>query len=90
VEAEWFERAGYFVLTEYEAVNSWEGLKNRWILISREGKKIERSFTQRLYAATELRQLLLDAGFSAVELYGNWEEGPYDQCSQSLIAVGRK
>ncbi|MDR1353857.1 MAG: class I SAM-dependent methyltransferase [Treponema sp.] len=90
VEAEWFERAGYFVLTKYEAVNSWEGLKNRWILINKEGKKTDRVFTQRLYAATELRRLLLDAGFSAVELYGNWEEGLYDQYAESLIAVGRK
>jgi SAM-dependent methyltransferase len=90
VEAEWFERAGYFVLTKYEAVNSWEGLKNRWILIDKEGKKTERVFTQRLYAATELRRFLLDAGFSAVELYGSWEEGPYDQYAESLIAVGRK
>jgi SAM-dependent methyltransferase len=90
VEAEWFERTGYFVLTKYEAVNSWEGLKNRWILIDKEGKTVERSFTQRLYAATELRQLLLDAGFRTVELYGNWEEGPYNQYAQSLIAVGRK
>jgi SAM-dependent methyltransferase len=90
VEAEWFERAGYFVLTSYAAVNSWEGLQNRWILIDKEGKKIERVFTQRLYAATELRRLLLDAGFSAVELYGNWEEGLYDQRAETLIAVGRK
>jgi SAM-dependent methyltransferase len=90
VEAEWFERAGYFVLTKYEAVNSWEGLKNRWILISREGKTTERVFMQRLYAATELRQLLLGAGFRAVELYGNWDEGPYNQYAESLIAVGRK
>jgi SAM-dependent methyltransferase len=90
VEAEWFERAGYFVLTKYEAVNSWEGLKNRWILINKEGKTVERSFTQRLYAATELRQLLLDTGFRAVELYGNWEEGPYNQYAESLVAVGRK
>ncbi|MDR1411590.1 MAG: methyltransferase domain-containing protein [Spirochaetaceae bacterium] len=89
-EAEWFERAGYFVLTKYEATDSWEGLKNRWILIDKDGKKTERVFTQRLYAATELRRLLLDAGFSAVELYGNWEEGPYDQYAESLIAVGRK
>jgi 2-polyprenyl-3-methyl-5-hydroxy-6-metoxy-1,4-benzoquinol methylase len=33
VEAEWFERAGYMVLTEYEPVDSWAGLKNRWILV---------------------------------------------------------
>jgi SAM-dependent methyltransferase len=93
VEADWFERAGFFILTEYEAADSWAGLKNRWILIGkgeREGERIERIFTQRLYAASELRLLLLDAGFSSVELYGDWNEAPYDNNAQTLIAVGRK
>jgi hypothetical protein len=93
VEAEWFERAGFFVLTEYEALDSWGSLKNRWILIGkgeREGERIERTFTQRLYAASELRLLLLDSGFSKVELYGGWNEAPYDNKAQALIAVGRK
>jgi SAM-dependent methyltransferase len=89
VEAEWFERAGYTVLTEYSPADSWAGLKNRWILI-KDGERIEKTFTQRLYAASELRQLLFDAGFSAVELYGNWDEAPYDQRAEVLIAVGRK
>ena len=100
---EWFERAGFTVLTEYEPVDSWAGLKNRWILIrndshnSRTGKdameipsRIEKTFIQRLYAATELRSLLLEAGFSSVELYGGWDERPYDQNAEALIAVGRK
>ena len=106
---EWFERAGYAVLTQYEAVDSWAGLKNRWILVRNDdvshgrapghkgvpesGKtpaRIEKVFTQRLYSATELRALLLDAGFSMVELYGGWDERPYDQNAESLIAVGRK
>ncbi|MCL2006471.1 MAG: class I SAM-dependent methyltransferase [Treponema sp.] len=97
--AEWFERAGFTVLTEYEAVDSWAALKNRWILIrnptgpgSEAGgpARIEKTFTQRLYAATELRALLFKAGFSAVELYGGWDERPYDSNADVLIAVGRK
>jgi SAM-dependent methyltransferase len=95
VEAEWFERAGYRVLTRYAPVDSWAGLQNTWILIGDEkgdkaGKQIERTFTQRLYAASELRSLLLQAGFSAVDIYGDWDEGPYDQYAEKLIAVGRK
>ncbi|MDR1901814.1 MAG: class I SAM-dependent methyltransferase [Treponema sp.] len=88
-EGEWFERAGYTVLTEYQAVDSWSALRNRWILI-KDGKRIERTFTQRLYAASELRALLLKAGFALVELYGGWDESPYDQNAARLIAVGRK
>jgi SAM-dependent methyltransferase len=92
---EWFERAGVTVLTEYEAVDSWAGLKNRWILIKNDPEsdravKVEKTFTQRLYAATEVRSLLITAGFSAVELYGGWDERPYDQNADVLIAVGRK
>jgi SAM-dependent methyltransferase len=89
VEAEWFERAGYTVLTEYAAVDSWGGLQNRWIII-KDGKRIEKVFTQRLYAATELRRLLLEAGFASVDLYGSWDEAPYDGKAEALIAVGRK
>jgi len=91
---EWFERAGYTVLTEYEALDSWAALKNRWILIPNaerpNGTRIEKTFTQRLYAATELRTLLFEAGFAGVELYGGWDEREYDQDAEILIAVGRK
>jgi SAM-dependent methyltransferase len=89
VEAEWFERAGYTVLTEYTPVDSWSGLKNRWIII-KDDRRIEKVFVQRLYSAAELRRLLLDAGFSAVEIYGNWEEAPYDNRAEALIVAGRK
>ncbi|MDR1587889.1 MAG: class I SAM-dependent methyltransferase [Treponema sp.] len=88
-EAEWFERAGCTVLTEYEAVDSWTRLKNRWILL-KDGKRREKIFTQRLYAASELRSLFLEAGFAKVELYGDWDESPYDQYAVKLIVVGRK
>jgi SAM-dependent methyltransferase len=90
VEAEWFERAGFMVLTKYAPLDSWSLLENQWILIDREGRRIEKTFIQRLYAASELRQLLFDAGFSHVELYGDWDESPYDCQAEALIAVGRK
>ncbi|MDR0316729.1 MAG: class I SAM-dependent methyltransferase [Treponema sp.] len=89
VEAEWFERAGRTVLTEYEAVDSWAMLKNRWILIH-DSQRVEKTFTQRLYAASELRTLMYAAGFAAVEIYGDWDERRYDQRAEKLIVVGRK
>lgn len=91
VESEWFERAGFMVLTEYAPLDSWSLLRNRWILIDKKnGRRIEKTFNQRLYAASELRQLLFDAGFSRVEIYGGWDESAYDRRAQGLIAVGRK
>jgi SAM-dependent methyltransferase len=88
-EAEWFEKAGYIVLTEYEPVDSWGSIWNRWILI-KNTDRVEKVFIQRLYAASELRSLLLGAGFEPVEIYGHWDESPYDTQAQSLIAVARK
>jgi len=88
-ESEWFERAGFTVLTEYETLDSWTFLKNRWILI-KDGKRIERVFAQRLYAASELRYLMLQVGFKTVEIFGDWDESPYDQKAARLILVGRK
>jgi len=89
VECEWFERDGYTVLTEYEPLDAWTFLRNRWILL-KDNKRIEKNFAQRLYAASELRTMFIEAGFSKVEIYGDWDENPYDQYSKRLIVIGRK
>jgi len=86
VEAEWFERAGYTILTEYEPLDSWTFLKNRWISI-KDGQRVEKIFNQRLYSASELRSLLFEAGFSKVDIYGDWDERAYNQYANKLIAV---
>ncbi|MDR2965989.1 MAG: class I SAM-dependent methyltransferase [Treponema sp.] len=88
-DGEWFERAGFTVLTQYETLDSWSLMKNKWILI-KDGKRVEKVFTQRLYSAAELRSLLLEAGFSAVEIFGDWNEAPYDINAVKLIVIGRK
>jgi SAM-dependent methyltransferase len=89
VEAEWFERAGFMVLTKYKVLDSWTFLYNRWILI-KDGKKIEKTFSYRLYSAAELRSLLLEAGFSKVDIFGEWDARAYDQHSDKLIVAARK
>ena len=88
-EAEWFERAGFIVLTEFAPVDSWASMWNRWILL-KDGVRREKVFVQRLYAASELRTLLFQAGFQAVQLYGGWDQRPYDQNADTLIAVAKK
>jgi SAM-dependent methyltransferase len=97
VQADWFERAGFYVLTAYEAADSWSSLRNRWILISQQdqgaikrGSIIEKNFTQRLYGADTLQRLFRDSGFGAVETYGGWDGRNYDEDALALIVVGRK
>jgi len=87
-EGEWFERGGCTVLTEFSVADSWAALRSRWITI-RGADRFERTFDQRLYSGTELRALLLAAGFSSVSLYGDWNGTPYDQNARVLIAVAR-
>ncbi len=102
VDGEWFERGEWIVLTQFEVVGAWEGLRNRWVMIPREGgaggkqageagRKVsaDRSFVLRLYSATEMRSSLMEAGFRSVELYGSLEGSPYDQRAKSLVAVAR-
>ena len=89
-EADWFEISGLTFLVNNCPVDSWTSQRCRWILLDQYGKHREKIFTQRLYAASELRSLFLEAGFSAVELYGGWDESPYDDKAHTLIAVGRK
>jgi SAM-dependent methyltransferase len=88
-ESEWFERSGAVVLTEFEPLENWEYLKNRWILL-KDGRRFERSFNQRLYAATELKRMMLDAGFVSVKVFGDWDRRPYDMKAQKLLIMGRK
>lgn len=87
---EWFERAGYTVLTEFEPVGAWEGLKSKWILIDKQGKRIVHEYVQRLYSAAELRDKFLECGFSSAKVYGDFDLSPYDNKARTMIIVGEK
>lgn len=88
IEGEWFERLGWTVLTEFRPVDAWAGLLTRWILI-KGSERIDRAFVQNLYSGTELRRMLLEAGFTSVEIFGSVDCTPYDQKAISLVAVAR-
>ena len=88
-EGEWFERDGWTILTEFSVVGAWEGLKNRWILI-RGAERIDRSFVQRLYSGSEMRNLLARAGFAKIRILGSLDGAPYDQKAQNLVAVAER
>lgn len=87
---EWFERAGYTVITDFTVEGAWEGLRSHWQLYTKEGLKADHTFVQRLYTATELRQIMLSSGFTAVEIYGDFDRSPYNERARTMILVGRK
>lgn len=90
-EGEWFERAGKTVLTEFEVVGAWEGLRSKWILIdNKTGVRIEHEFVQRLYSAAELKKTLLKIGFKSADIFGDFDKNPYDQNMQTMVIVAKK
>ncbi len=89
-----FERAGYRVVTHFEVVGAWEGLKSQWTLYSLQKNQkqpvVDHTFIQRLYPATFLRNKLLEFGFSKADVYGDFDHSPYDEHARTMIIIGRK
>ncbi len=85
-EGEWFERAGKTVLTKFSLDGAWEGLRSNWTLIDdKTGEKLTHEFVQRLYPASELRDMLLECGYKSVEVYGDFTKTPYDHNARTMV-----
>ena len=69
-------------------VDDWSGVENEWILV-RDGRA--RTFRLRLsvYSGQELKDRLLTAGFSRVNLYGDLDGASYDREASRLVAIAR-
>ncbi|HEX5135915.1 MAG TPA: methyltransferase domain-containing protein [Planctomycetota bacterium] len=89
-ERRWIElEDGSSLLSRLTVENGWRTVRDDWVLL-KGGERREGHFKTRLYAATELERLLLDAGFSDVALHG-WLDGrPYGPGSPRLVAVARR
>ncbi len=96
-----FERAGYKVVTHFEVVGAWEGLRSQWTLYplnqnsndanANELKQsIDHTFIQRLYPASFLRDKLIAFGFSKAEVYGDYDLSPYNENARTMVIIGRK
>lgn len=94
-----FERAGYKVVTHFEVVGAWEGLRSQWILypLSANLHKnpdtpplADHCFVQRLYPASYLRDKLIESGFSKAEVFGDFNLSPYDQHARTMVLIGKK
>lgn len=89
-EDEWFEEDGKIICLEYEVIDDFRRLVNRWIIIDEEGKKIDYKFSHRIFSAYEVKELLTQAGFAKVDVYGNLDGDKYDHKASRQIIVGEK
>jgi SAM-dependent methyltransferase len=70
--------------------DGWERLDSEWKLI-RSGKLLWKGIlSYRIYSGSEMKQLLREAGFDEVKIFGNFAGAPYDNRAQELVAVAVK
>jgi SAM-dependent methyltransferase len=72
-----------------EIIDDWYRIRSRWFLI-RDQKVTEATFDIALYSGRELANLLKEAGFEEVKLFGSLQGISYELRAQRLVAVARK
>jgi SAM-dependent methyltransferase len=72
-----------------QVIEDWSRIRTDFYVVSG-GTTREFSLQLWLYSGRELRQLLADAGFASIKLYGSFEATPYDTTAIRLIAVATK
>lgn len=82
----WIEEGDTIVVEERTVRSGWKCVDARWLVVSA-GKRAEYGASQRLFSAGELRDLLADAAFDSVDLYGGLNGTPYDDRARRLVAV---
>lgn len=78
---------GSLFLAKRQLEGDWEWVHNHWILVTEEHGRRDFQMRHRLYAASELRQMLLAAGFDNVDVYGSFDGAPYNRDARTLVAA---
>lgn len=89
LERTWDEVGKILFLQEHHVVDDWSRIENRWILLKEESR-YEYEFTHWIYSASELEDMLIQAGFSEMLFYGDISGKPYDQNARRLVVVAQK
>lgn len=86
---EWYRKDDLIVLEEVKLLGDWERVNVRWILL--EGaNRLEEAFTQQIWAASEMRTMLKEAGFGNVNFFGRLDGIPYNHHARRQITVARR
>jgi SAM-dependent methyltransferase len=80
---------GSLLVQRREIFDGWTRIRNEWILI-RKGKAMTFKFHHTVYSGQELKERLLNAGFSKVNLYGDFKASDYDNEANRLVAMAVK
>ncbi|MGA7869556.1 MAG: class I SAM-dependent methyltransferase [Candidatus Binatus sp.] len=80
---------GAILLQERKLRSGWDWLESHWTMIGRK-RRMELTFSCRPYSGAEIREVLKQAGFREVELFGSLSGSPYDNRAERLVAVATK
>ncbi len=80
---------GSILLEKVEVLDNWRRVEATWILLRGDERHTFTSNT-RCYSGVELTDLLHEAGFADVTLYGAFDGRPYDENAERLVACARK
>ncbi len=78
---------GHLLVQRHSISSDWSRIQNDWLLFHDDSLLGRWKFSHWIYSGIELRNMLLEAGFAEVDLYGDLEGGPYDSEAARLVAV---
>jgi len=88
-DTECFEQDDIIIYQEFEIIEDWTRLQNRWLLI-KDGERVDYTFSHAVYSARELKNMFKETGFNDISVYGSFDGTPYDEKAKRLIIVGTK
>jgi len=80
---------GSLMIQRPVVLDDWTRLRNEWTIVQGEKAKTFR-FDLFIYSGQELKEMIEEAGFAAVKLYGSFDGEPYGAEAQRLIATARR
>jgi len=73
----------------HEILDNWNRIRSEWTLI-RNGNIRTTTFEHSLYGASDLIRLCEMAGFTEIQVFGDFDGNPYDHNATLLIITGKK
>ncbi len=81
---------GSLLITRPVLLDNMTRMEVEWLLIRADDTLARTQFTHFIYSASELEQMLRQTGFSAVQMFGDWDGCEYDLDAERLIVVAEK
>ena len=88
-ERDWHRSGDIIFLEERKVIGDWSRMTVTWTILEN-GKRLEDSFTLRLYSARELMSAVEACGFRNIRAYGDLSGKPYDQTAVRLVVTAVK